>query len=165
VNVGVERRRSGDPVRIDLERAVKIIRAYVPGAIIRRTGQGLDVEGRQFAPYSDSYHHALVEMAEDTSVDLRLTGGLINSIKVRSVEQSTSSCEVTIAPDTGTSPAVHAANGRAKRSGRRGPPHNVLGWWLHHGTDRMPARPFMGLTPEQRAELGRLLSRAGVIVS
>ena len=108
-------------------------------------------------------------MGEDQSEDLRLTGGLMNSVKVREKRITAAGVEVVIAPDTGTSPQVVASTyrsgqrkgqGKAKRTGQQGPPHNVLGYWLHHGTPHMRARPFMGLSPDQQAELNQILARA-----
>ena len=160
--MGITTKRTGTPAKFDGQKAGKLIAGYVPGAILRRTDQGLDVKGSQFAPYRPAYRDALVAMSEDGKVDLRLTGGLLNSIKARSIDVSTDGVRVTIAPDTGTSPQVHASDGKAKRSGKRGPPHNVLGYWLHHGTPTMQARPFMGLTPDQERELLALLTKARV---
>lgn len=158
--MGITTKRTGPPVRFDAEKAIRLIAGYVPGAIIRRTAQGIDATGAAFAPYTSRYRRTLNRMGEDTSEDLRLTGGLMNSIKVRDKRVTAAGVEVVIAPDTGTSPRVAAVDGRAKRTGERGPPHNVLGYWLHHGTPQMRARPFMGLSPEQQAELNRILARA-----
>lgn len=158
--MGITTKRSGPPVKFDGEKAARLISGYVPGAIIRRTAQGLDANGNPFAPYTPGYRRTLGKMGEDTSEDLRLTGGLMNSIKVREKRITAAGVEVVIAPDTGTSPQVRAVKGRAKRTGEQGPPHNILGYWLHHGTPHMRARPFMGLSPEQEAELNRILARA-----
>jgi len=160
--VAITTKRTGTPAKFDGAKAGKLIAAFVPGAILRRTDQGRSSIGAAFAPYRQSYREALAAMGEDQKVDLRLTGGLMNSIKARSIEASADGVRVTIAPDAGTSPAVHAAGGKAKRSGDRGPPHNVLGYWLHHGTPHMAARPFMGLTPDQERELYQLLVRAKI---
>ena len=45
---------------------------------------------------------------------------------------------------------------KVKRGGvvQRGPAHNVVGAWIHKGTPKMPARPFLGLT---RAEAKPLI--------
>ena len=160
--MAITTKRSGTPAKFDGQKAGKLIAGYVPGAILRRTDQGLDIKGNPFAPYRPSYRDALAAMGEDGKTDLRLTGGLLNSVKARSIETTADGVRVTIAPDTGTSPQVYAADGKAKRSGKRGPPHNVLGYWLHHGTPTMQARPFMGLSPEQERELLALLTRARV---
>jgi hypothetical protein len=158
--VGITTKRSGPPVKFDADKAIRLISGYVPGAILRRTAQGVDANGKPFAPYTASYRERLAEMSEDQKIDLRLTGGLMNSVKVREKRITSQGVEVVIAPDTGTSPRVVAADGRAKRTGDQGPPHNVLGYWLHHGTPHMRARPFMGLSPEQQTELNRILAKA-----
>lgn len=158
--MGITTKRSGPPVRFDADKAIRLISGYVPGAILRRTAQGVDANGKPFAPYTASYRATLGKMGEDVSEDLRLTGGLMNSVKVREKRVTAAGVEVVIAPDTGTSPQVSPRNGKAHRTGDRGPPHNVLGYWLHHGTPHMRARPFMGLSPEQQTELNRILAKA-----
>lgn len=167
--MGITTKRSGPPPKFDAVKAGKLISGYVPGAIIRRTAQGIDATGASFAPYSTSYRRTLSKMGEDQSIDLRLTGGLMNSIKAREVRVTAQGVEVVIAPDAGTSPQVKAARfksgkrkgeGRAKRTGQQGPQHNILGYWIHHGTADMKARPFMGLTQEQERELHWILAAA-----
>jgi hypothetical protein len=159
--MAITTKRTGTPVKFNGEKAGKLIAAYVPGAILRRTDQGISSTGAAFAPYRPSYRATLAAMGEDQKVDLRLTGGLMGSIKARDIQVTPDCVRVTIAPDAGTSPAVYAADGKAKRSGDRGPPHNVLGYWIHHGIG-MVARPFMGLTPEQERELYLILGKAKI---
>jgi len=168
-----------------------LIKAAVPGNIIRRTGRGVDMNGRQFAAYSRRYLRQLKRMGEDLTVDLRMSGGMINSIKARGAEVTGNRVVITIAPDTGTSPQYRApserralrqaglvegrfgqqavyrtltrkegkamqkslayeqAGARKIDTGRRGPQHNILAHYLHYGTSKLPARPFLGLTPEE----------------
>ncbi len=200
--MGITTKRSGTPVKFDAEKAARVIGAFVPGAILLRTDKGIATTGQAFAAYSTRYRRQLQRMGEDQKVDLRLTGGLLNSIKVRDTVIAADYVQVTIAPDNGTSPEVRAPSqtramrkaglvegrfgetkiyrtlrrGEAKKlakdleyetgarmikTGERGPPHNVLGYWIHHGIG-MPARPFMGLTKEQEAELYRLLAKAKI---
>lgn len=165
-----------------------LIKAIVPGGIVERTGRGIDMHGRQFEPYSRRYRATLRLMGEDPKVDLRLSGGLMNSIKARGVDVSDNRVVVTVAPDTGTSPVWKAKAGgearyeramrrfnraaakgdysshvagrqaaRAYRSqrvkGKQSPQHNILAHYLHYGTPKMRARPFLGLTPEQTKSL------------
>ena len=151
--MGITTKTSGEPPRWNGAKVAKVIAALVPGMIIRRTGQGIDRNGKKFQGYSRAYRKALAAGGESQAVDLRLTGGLMNSIKVRSSTHSDTEATVTVAPDTGTSPAVTLADGRAKRTGRRGPPHNVLAYWIETGTGTAPARPFLGLTPEQERQI------------
>ena len=160
--MGITTKRSGTPVKFDAAKAAKVISAFVPGAILLRTAQGKSTTGAAFADYSDSYRKTLQAMGEDQKVDLRLTGGLLNSVKVRDTVTAADYVQVTIAPDNGTSAQVVPKKKKMKKTGKRGPPHNVLGYWLHHGTATTPARPFMGLTKEQEAELYRLLGKARI---
>ena len=160
--MGITTRRSGTPVKFNAEKAARVIGAFVPGAILLRTDKGISSTGQAFASYSDRYRRQLQRMGEDQKIDLRLTGGLMNSVKVREKRISANGVEVVVAPDTGTSPQVTPRNNKAHRTGERGPPHNVLGYWIHHGTATMPARPFMGLTREQERELNMLLGKAKV---
>lgn len=159
--MGITTKRSGTPVKFDAVKAAKVISAFVPGAILLRTAQGKSTTGNAFAAYSDSYRKTLRAMGEDQKVDLRLTGGLLNSVKVRDTVTAADYVQVTIAPDNGTSAQVVPKNKKMRKTGKRGPPHNVLGYWIHHGVG-MPARPFMGLTKEQEAELYRLLGKARI---
>jgi hypothetical protein len=201
--VGITTKRSGTPVKFDAEKAARVIGAFVPGAILLRTDKGIATTGQAFASYSTRYRRQLQRMGEDQKIDLRLTGGLMNSVKVREKRISTNGVEVVVAPDTGSSDQVRAPSerralrraglvegrfgetavskvlrrGEANRlsrdleresgakqikTGERGPPHNVLGYWIHHGTATMKARPFMGLTREQERELNMLLGKARV---
>lgn len=152
--------RSGKRPQFDGKRAAELVAGYVPGAIIKRTGDGIDMDGNPFAPYTPGYLEALRIGGEDVRVDLRLTGGLMNSIKVRGRTVRQRSVSVIVAPDGGTSPAVYPRAGKMVRSGDRGPPHNALGYWIHHGTARMRPRRFMGLTRAQAKTLLQLLQKA-----
>lgn len=151
--MGIKVTRRGQQLTFSGERIAKTIAGLVPGMILRRTTQGIDMNGQQFAPYSKRYRKHLQDLGEDPKVDLRVSGGLANSIKARSIEILKDAVRVVVAPDTGTSPVWvkrKGKTGRASRAdGKQSPPHNVVGYWLHHGTPTMKARPFMGLTDEQ----------------
>jgi hypothetical protein len=200
--MAITTKRSGTPVKFNGEKAGKLIAAFVPGAILRRTDQGISSTGAALAPYTSSYRRSLTKMGEDQKVDLRLTGGLMNSIKARDIQVTPDGVRVTIAPDAGTSAEVRApsetrayraaglvegrfgetavfkvlrkgearklerdlkreSGARMIKTGDRGPPHNVLGYWIHHGIGQV-ARPFMGLTPEQERELYLILGKAKI---
>lgn len=146
-------------VAVDVDAIAKAVAARVPGLVARRVDAGLDIFDRPFAPYRGSYMHALTKGGESTVVDLRLTGGMLASVKVREVRRDGDDVVIVIAPDAGTSPAVSLADGKAKRTGRRGPPHNVVGYWIHHGTPTMPARPWLGLSPSDMSKLVAALDR------
>ena len=158
--MGITVKRTGKPYKFDPTKAEKLIRAYVPGAILRRTDKGISSTGNAFAPYSPSYREALAKGGEAAGVDLRLTGGLMNSIKVTEVHRTSDGVTIIVAPDAGTSPAVSLGDGTARRTGRRGPPHNALAYWIETGTPTMPPRPFLALTAEEARTLGIMLDRA-----
>lgn len=192
--MGVTITRRGRPPRFDANRIATIIKGVVPGMILERTNKGIDINGQQFAAYSRRYRNRLRLMGEDPKVDLRLSGGLLNSVKARGATLRADSVEVTIAPDTGTSPVWAPKAGgkqrqeramrkfvraskkgnyamipiaarqeatayRSRRTGKQSPPHNIVGYWLHYGTPTIKARPWMGLTPQQYAELVREIAR------
>lgn len=150
----------------------KAAKSVIPGLILERTNKGIDVNGNQFAPYSRRYIKFLRMGGEDTKVDLRLSGGLLNSVKARQMTITDSRVEVTIAPDTRTSPVWKPKAAGPKRAAKmersrmkapyenagefaQSPPHDRLGYWLHHGTPKMKARPWMGLTDEQLKDFMR----------
>jgi len=47
----------------------------------------------------------------------------------------------------------------ASRTGQRSPPHNVMGAWLNDGTDKMPARPHLGLSDAEMKSIADKLIR------
>ena len=154
--------RSGKPMAIDVDRLVAILKTEAIARILRRTAQGIDANDRPFAGYSAGYLQALGEAGEDSRVDLRLTGGLLNSVKVIGVRRVGNTTTIIIAPDTGTSPAVTLGDGKAKGARKRGLPHNVVGAYLHRGTPRMKARPWLRLSPKDRAAMRTVIYRASL---
>ena len=152
---------SGPRQKIDLKAMAKVFEASVPGLILRRVAEGRDILDRPFAPYSGAYNVALGEAGEDLRVDLRLTSGLLNSVKLRQTVTTATGVRLIFGPDGGTSPTVSLQDGRAKRTGKRGPPHNVVGYWLHYGTPHMRARPWLALSPRDRRVIQGLLKRRG----
>ena len=179
--------------RFDGNAIARVIKALVPGAIVERTGRGIDMNGQPFAPYSKRYQSFLRRGGEDPKVDLRLSGGLMNSIKARGMDVSDHRVVIRIGPDTGTSPVWRPKSGGRKRyeramrkfekgaargdfsshiagrqasraysmqrTGSQSPPHNIVAHWLHYGTARIKARPFLGLTPEQTQMLFREIQK------
>jgi hypothetical protein len=110
--MGVTITRRGRPPRFDANRIATIIKGVVPGMILERSNKGVDINGQQFAAYSRRYQRKLRRMGEDPKVDLRLSGGMLNSVKARGATLRADSVEVTIAPDTGTSPQYRAPSER-----------------------------------------------------
>jgi hypothetical protein len=142
-----------------LRKAAEAIGPLVVGMIQRRTAQGKSWKGGALAQYSGSYKDALAEGRESWKVDLTLTGSYLADIKVLKILERVRDIVVLIGPGTGTSPQVKLANGRAQQTGRRSPPHNVLGTYLERGTSKMPARPHLGITPEERKRVSALLQK------
>ena len=113
--MGVTITRRGVQARFDPRRIAAIIKGVVPGMILERTNKGIDANGQQFAPYSKRYKKRLRLMGEDPKIDLRLSGGLLNSVKARGATLHPDRVEVIIAPDTGTSPVwAPKAGGQAR---------------------------------------------------
>lgn len=158
MTVTVQRRGS---VSWSLDKALDLAVATAVSMIVRRTQKGLDVTGVPFKSYSASYAEALREGGESTAVDLTVTGAYLASIgeRSRSVDHANMRATATIGPGTGTSEQRHFADGRAKHTGRRSPPHNVLARYLS------VLRPHLGLTPDEckrlAAAMAKVLVRQG----
>lgn len=175
MSVHVEVIKDGKNAKWPIEKIAKTIAGIVPGLILERVDAGLDTRDKPFAAYSSSYAAALQLANEDPKRDLRLTGGLMNSVKTRKVvRRADGVVTVIIAPDAGTSPRVRLAppwvtsdpaaaaawkrrHPGAPKTGKRGPAHNVVGAWLQYGTPTMPARPWLGLSPQDMRDLRRML--------
>lgn len=158
--------RVSPPMTVNTARLVATLQAEAVSRIIRRTARGVDANDRAFAPYSASYIRKLVAGGEDVRVDLRLTGGLLNSVKVVRTERRGNATIIVIAPDTGTSHAVTLTGGRAARSreGARALPHNVVGAYLHRGIKpHLPPRPWLRLSPRDIAGMRTALYRASTL--
>lgn len=154
--------KPGRKTNIDLDAIAKVCAARVPGLILDRVNRGLDINDKPFAPYSPGYRQTLGEMGEAADVDLRMTGGLLNSVRLVKAEKGKGTITMHFAPDAGSSPQVKAptkGKPRAQRTGRRSAAHNVIGYWLQKGTPRMRPRPWLGLSPKDRRTLLELLTR------
>jgi hypothetical protein len=162
---GVELTTRGQ-VEIDLSRVVDRIAAAAIGEVQRQTIAGRDTSDRPFRPYSDSYSEALERGGEGTNVDLLVTGEMLRSLRevARKIVDG-QVAELSIGLVDTRSEQREFADGRAKRTGRMSPPHSRLGSWLHHGTGRMPARPWLGLSPSSRARVLALLRKSAIFRS
>lgn len=116
--MGITITKRGRQPKFNAAAVEREIKRFAPGAIIERVGRGLDIKGQPFAAYSPRYRGILRRMGEDPKVDLRLSGGLLNSVKARDATLRADSVEVVIAPDTGTSPVWKAKAGGKKRYNR-----------------------------------------------
>jgi len=141
-------RRTGH-ITVDRKALEKRLVPLILGWVKNRTHEGRDVDDNPFAGYSSSYRRTLGRMGESGAVDLRLTGGLLGSL--RHVRTETSSARLMVlvfGVGTGSSPAVRAPSkgrARAQRTGRRGPSHALVAMWLHRGTSVTPPRRWLGL--------------------
>ena len=143
--MGVTITRRGVQARFDPRRIAAIIKGVVPGMILERTNKGIDANGQQFAPYSKRYKKRLRLMGEDPKIDLRLSGGLLNSVKARGATLHPDRVEVIIAPDTGTSPVwAPKAGGQARydRAMRKFEKSAARGDYSAHVAGRQAARAF-----------------------
>ena len=164
--------------QIRTDKALDAVAAVAVGVLQRRTARGIDRDGVPFRPYSAAYAASLVRGGERTNVDLTVTGAFLADIRELRRTVAVGRSTLTIGPGTGTSEGRRAKAGKklrrpnkktgAKRrrgvmsvSGGRSPPHNILGAYLHHGTARMPPRPWAGYT---RDELRYLASVAAKLI-
>ena len=148
-------------VEFDLARILDVIVPVAVAMIQRRSAKGLDVNGAPFKPYSPEYAEALREGGESTAVDLTVTGSYLAGISERSrtVDAARGTATAVIGPGTGTSEQRHFADGKAKRTGRRSPPHAVLARYLSIH------RKHLGLTPDERKKLAALAVKAALRIA
>lgn len=156
--------RTKGRISVDMAALERRIPPLVVGFVLDRLHKGLGMGDAPLAPYSASYLRTLALMGEGPLVDLRLTGGMLNSLRHTGTERlSETTSRLVFGVGTGTSPQVRPptkgkapADGgrarpkgkaRAKRTGQRGPAWNLVASWLHHGTSRMRPRPWLGLGP------------------
>lgn len=135
-------------VEIRLNALLDFLVAAAVGVIQRRSAKGVGLNG-PFPAYSPSYAAALREGGESTAVDLTVTGAYLAGISERSrtVDVAGMKASATIGPGTGTSEQRHFADGKAKRTGKRSPPHAVLARLLSI------KYPHLGLRPEEMKQL------------
>jgi hypothetical protein len=157
------------PTNADLLRkktlaALDVIVPMIIGMIQRRTGKGVSSDGTALHQYAPGTVDRYGRMGESVKVDLAVTGAYLQGISERSRDVSATGVRVLIGPGTGTSeqrrpPPRDAKNGkpRAMATPHRSPPHNVLGRYLEFGTPRMPARPHLGLTPDEQKRVASKL--------
>lgn len=139
------------------------------GIISERVARGVDMYGRPFKRYSPSYRRALALEGMGTKVDLALTGGLLQSLHPLRSLVTPNAISTTIGVDSSASRFVPLlppwVDGRRRKKWRQrqlskphqGVPHNIVGAWLHNGTARMPARPWLGLSPDDQEQLAFVL--------
>ena len=160
-------------VVVDLTVAEAIFETDIPAKIKLRTfTRSRDIYGKEFKGYSDEYGKARKRMGEISSrVTLHLTGGLLGSIgawgePVRTMFKTT----VLISPKATASRVVRApapgapGQGHYIETGKFGPPHNQILYWLGPGNKRGKRRIIMGLTPKESRELAREIGKKSGIL-
>jgi hypothetical protein len=111
----------------------RALAAEMPGLLRARVARGLDIFDRAFASYDPDYARLT-----DPGVDLDggQPGGLLSTLVVRvRIEQGRAI--ITIAPDAA---------------------HMAVGTYLHRGTPKMNARPWLGLSPRDLVVLRQRVS-------
>lgn len=92
--------------------------AIVPGAIRQRVQAGLDIHGNPLADYSPEWKAKLAAMGEAQNVDLRLTGGLMGSVKRLQKDLSGNVLTLTFGSGAGTSAEVSTPAAKASQVAR-----------------------------------------------
>jgi phage gpG-like protein len=156
--IGMGEVRFKQKIETDPGKALALMSSLAVGFVKKRTDSGKDIAGNPFEVYSESYDKARTKGGYGPWVKLSLTGGMVNSITEISRAVTSNGGKVRIGPGTGTSPQVYFTKGGAKRSGKRGPAHNIVGAYLHFGTAKMPARKFLGLTHRERGKISKALT-------
>lgn len=138
--------------------------ALAIGRIKRRTGQGKDVEGAAFKPYSRRYaKQRRTSGRNDSPPTLLLSGAMLASMKVLQ-----SSGEAAVIGFSGSSPAVRFQRRKAAAKTRTGTKvthtfaeqnkqvaNALKAAWNDRGEGKVPRRHFFGLSREDRTFLLR----------
>jgi len=103
--------------------------------IVKRTGQGIDLNGLPFKAYSDKYKAKKEKSGRDSGiVDLTWSGRMLKALKVSNVSDSAHQASFTL--------------GVYGEEGVRAAAHDA-------GLGKMPERKFVGANTEDRAAIGR----------
>lgn len=152
--------RSRGHIELDLQALAASIGPAAVGHVLTRVDEGKDLKDQPFEKYTRPYADWLTEVGENPMhVDLRLTGGLMNSVAVRDVAAKGDGFTMVIGPGTGTSEmrtggGTHGEDGDLRTTNRRGPPHNLVGKYLSR------KRPWLGLSPRGKKLVTRIIERA-----
>jgi hypothetical protein len=187
--------------RFDARKIAAYIASLAVGHIRQRTGEGLDVDDRPFAAYSQEYAETrrllgrntgssdllmdgndirVVETRGHNNVDLLMTGGLLNDVRVVEKSGTRDVAEVTVGVGAGTSRRVRRPTKKNKRrpkrtsapvveapvvetpkrrTAARGPPHNLLARWHNEGSGRNKKREWFGVSPDGQKMIDRETQR------
>jgi hypothetical protein len=149
------RRQSQGRLFVNLEQMAERLKADVVGRILRRVAQGRDIDDRNFAPYTTGYKRKLKLAKESDLVDIRLTGGLLNSVKVTRIDMNPSGFVMYVGPDTGAVNKVKFQKGSMERDGKGSATNNQVGYWLQN--HKKKPRKWLGLSPTDKANMRRYL--------
>lgn len=143
--------------------------AELIGRIKRRTGRGLDVDGRAFTPYSARYARARKDAGRKAQpVTLLLSGAMLNSMKVLRL-----TADEALLGFEGTSASIRlgrrrrrvkdrrtgaAVTGAAQETKRR-VANALKAAWHDRGEGRNPRRHFFGASKEELAALAAVAQR------
>lgn len=143
--------------------------ALAIGRIKRRTGQGVDVNGQAFEPYSARYAAQRKKAGRNASPPtLLLTGAMLGSMQVLSNDG-----ERAVIGFAGSSAKVRFAR-RARKSGKSAHtfretnaqiPNAMKALWNDKGSGEVPRRHFFGLSGEDRRELVKTALRRLVAIA
>lgn len=151
--------------RIDLNVARMFFETHLPSAIIIRTQKkSLDRYGKPLGEYSDGYGKRRVRMGEsDGRVVLRLTGGLLNSIRARDSVMKKTSVRVTIGAGANRSKVVRPPeDGKFGKweidASKVGPRYNQILYWLGPGS-RGKKREILGFTKKELKAIAKKITK------
>lgn len=142
-------------LHVDAKRLANYLKARVPGIVQQRTLAGLDSRGKAFKPYSSSYATARLRAGRSAKPSLSLTGGMVNSYGLRSARLVGTTITLFFGPASTSSAGVTLTDKGAQMSGRRSPPHNILGMYHEIGAGNLPRRRWIGLSERELETLAR----------
>lgn len=99
--------------------------------IKERTARGIDMDGKPFEPYSPSYS----KLTGKSLVNLKQTGKMLDSLTAVKRENK----------------LVFSCPGATNAQGKN------YSEFIQEGTEKMPARPFMGMNPEDMRKIKDLV--------
>lgn len=162
--MGIKRTKTPPPKHIDGAAIARMAGTLIIGHIRERVSEGVDVDGRLFDGYSDSYTERRMVLGRATAfVNLVMSGGMLGSLKIVDVRESAGVASVEVGLGTGSSRIVSPPPRRRRRArGRKrthGPPHNLLGKWHQDGAGRNPRRKWFGVSRNGNDEIREILRK------
>jgi hypothetical protein len=142
-------------LEIDTKRLVSHLKARIPGMVQRRTQAGIDERGKPFKPYSSGYQVARLKSGRSAQPSLWLTGGMVSSYGLRSARLVGTTITLIFGPGASTSASLALGDKGSVMTGRRSPPHNLLGYYHQTGAGNLPRRRWMGLSDAEMATLAK----------